>query len=164
MDRVGDRPGVGELAEMLGTAPWLTLATIDSAGMPLATYAPYALVPNAFGIVVSGLAAHTQALLEQRRVSVLVVDVQHADSNYARPRVTVDCAVDIVSEAVRVEALWSALERRHGAVVQTLRTLPDFRALALVPLAARLVLGFGAARDVTSMDVIGAIEAAREAL
>lgn len=150
---------MNDVGAILNDAPWLTLGTADALGHPLATYAPFALVPGGLAIAVSGLAAHTRHLLEQRRASVLVLGVASAGvDTYAQPRVTLECAVRTGRDADEDVALWAALEARHGEVVQTLRTLPDFRPLVLEPSHARLVLGFGAALDVAGPGILRGIE------
>ena len=106
---------------------------------------PFAPVAGGLGIVVSALAAHTAQLAAHSRVALLLVDDPPGNDAFARPRLSIDA---LAQPAPDPPAVWDALTRRLGATAEILRTLPDFRALVLVPVGARVVLGFGRAGDV----------------
>ncbi len=150
------------VATLIATAPSLMLATMDDAGRPLASYAPFAPLPDGLGIVVSGLAAHTRHLLTRSAGCVLIVATQEApDGSYARPRISIDVhARPEAPGSARADGIWSALERRHGQITQVLRGLPDFTAFTLEPLAARMVLGFAAAAYLDGPQIVAEIRAA----
>jgi len=138
-----------EAARLISAQSWFALATVDRNGLPSASYAPFAPVDGAFGMVVSRLAAHTINMLARRPASILVVDddVPSRDA-YARARFSVSVtASPNAAGSAKADAIWSALEARHGATVRTLRTLPDFEAISLEPQHGRLVLGFASAHD-----------------
>ncbi len=136
-------------AQLVWAQSWLALATVDRSGMPSVSYAPYAPVDGAFGLVVSRLAAHTVNLLARRPTSILVVEQDGPERDaYARARFSVGVTVSAhAAGSAPGDAVWSALEARHGATVGVLRTLPDFAALSLEPQNGRLVLGFASAHD-----------------
>lgn len=145
-----DADALPEAARLIATQRWCALGTVDEAGVPLVTYAPFAPVDGAFAIAVTRLAAHTVNLLARRPASLMLVDeALHEGDAYARPRFTV--AVSARPNApgsAHAEAIWPALAARHGETVDTLRMLPDFVPVSLEPLSGRLVLGFASAHDV----------------
>ena len=136
-------------ASVIDDARWFALGTVTAHGEPALSYVPFASVEGAFGIVVSGLASHTAHLLARPTVSLLVVgESQPDDDAFARQRLAIDAiAREARVNSARADAIWDALAARHGATVAVLRGLPDFRAFALEPVRARLVLGFAAAYD-----------------
>jgi putative heme iron utilization protein len=138
-----------EAIRLLAEQVWFALATVDAGGFPTISYIPFAIVGAAFGVVVSRLAAHTSQLLAGRRASVLLVDSYAELSDaYVRSRFSISVnASPLTADSSGANAIWSALERRQGDTVQTLRMLPDFTAISLEPINGRLVLGFASAYD-----------------
>jgi putative heme iron utilization protein len=125
------------------------------------TYVPFATVDGAFGVIVSGLAAHTANLLARRAASVLLVGEGAPQRDaYARARFTIGVtASPHAPGSPTADAIWSALEARQGATVRTLRALPDFRAISLEPVSGRLVLGFAAAHDLGAAAIVELLRA-----
>jgi hypothetical protein len=144
----GSDPGRAA-ARLISAQRWFALATGgDARESPLLSYVPFAVVGAAFGIVVSRLAAHTVHLLAGRAASVMLVDDDPQGDAYAQPRLSIGVSARPQARAsAPADAIWSALQARHGATVGLLRTLPDFEAIALDPIAGRLVLGFASAHD-----------------
>lgn len=142
-------------ARLISAQSWLALATVDERGVPSLSYVPFAPADGAFGVVVSGLAAHTANLLARRPASILLVDDDPAQRDaYARARFS--SAVSASPHApgsAEAEAVWSALAARQSGTVRALRTLSDFRAVSLVPGDGRLVLGFASAHDVEAGEI-----------
>lgn len=148
-----------EAARLIAAQRWFALGTVDPAGVPSVTYVPFACAGEAFGLVVSGLAAHTVNLLAHRPASVLLVDdeVLQRDA-YARTRFTIAVtAKPHASRSAAADAIWSALEARQGATVRTLRTLSDFQAVSLEPVSGRLVLGFASAHSLDAAAIVAAM-------
>lgn len=144
-----------EVARLISTLPWIALATAGESGTPSISYVPFAPVGGTFGIVVSRLAAHTANLLARRPAAILLVDGDSAKPDvYARSRLSVDVSVTPNEPgSTAASAIWSALERRHGETVSTLRSLPDFEAISLEPRSGRLILGFASAHDITDVAI-----------
>lgn len=152
-----------EAGRLLSQQHWLALGTIDPAGNPSVTYAPFAAVDGAFGVVVSRLAAHTANLLAHPRASLLLVDTAAAPSDaYACARLSVSVAVHPMDAgSAQAADVWSALEARHGTTVSVLRTLPDFHAILFVPEQGRLVGGFAMAHEMAGATLSEILRAAR---
>lgn len=134
---------------------WFALAIVDGNGQPTVSYIPFAIAAGAFGIVVSRLAAHSASLRASRPATVLLVDTATpAEDPYTRARFSISVAASPVAPgSASADAIWAALERRHGETVRTLHTLPDFDAIALEPLDGRLVLGFASAHDLSGQAI-----------
>jgi heme iron utilization protein len=140
-----------EAIRLLSEQLWFALATIDNDGFPTVSYIPFATVDGAFGIVVSRLAVHSVPLRARRRASVLVVD-GNTDRLDAYTRARLSIGVNVSPHAAgspSADAIWRALECRHGDTARTLRALPDFDAISLEPIGGRLVLGFASAHDLS---------------
>jgi heme oxygenase (biliverdin-IX-beta and delta-forming) len=156
----GDDPR-REAGRLISAQRWLALGTVDQSGVPSVSYAPFASVDGAFGIVVSRLAAHTANLLARRPASLLLVDdgAEQPDA-YARARFTIGVTAQTNAPgSARANAIWSALESRQGATVRTLRTLPDFQVFSLEPVSGRLVMGFASAHDLGADAIVELLRA-----
>lgn len=150
-----------ELRHLLDRRPVAALGTLHR-GEPAVSMVPFAVArlptgtPDADSgtdgfapqlvIHVSALASHTRNLIEHRRVSLLVMDeIAAGISPLELPRVSVDAmALPLERDAAGYTAARDAyLARLPDA--EGLFALGDFRLVALVPLSARLVAGFGRA-------------------
>jgi putative heme iron utilization protein len=134
----------------------LMLSTVDLAGQPQASYAPFiADDQRCLYVYVSGLSAHTQHLADSGRASVLLM-VDEADSPqiFARQRLSYNCQASLIE---RDQPQWSPLldqfQQRFGNIITVLRDLQDFRLFCLTPTAGRFVMGFGAAYSVDPQDL-----------
>ena len=124
------------------------LATADARGVAQASVAPFVRHGGALHVYLSALAAHTANLRARPQVSVLLVrDEASCPDLFARPRVTLQCAVE---ELARNASPWhtvlDAFEARFGTTAATVRHLADFALFRLEPHTARIVTGFGRAR------------------
>jgi putative heme iron utilization protein len=140
---------------LVASVGWLAVATSDLAGDPAAGYFPFVPLKEGFGIVASGLAAHTQHLLAHPRVALLILGNNAPGDDFARPRLSVDASAYAVTEPREVAEIWNAFERSELHTAEVLRTLPDFRPFVLLPIRARMILGFGQAGDVTGHALLG---------
>ena len=124
------------------------LATADRDGVPESSYAPYVADDEGHvWIFVSQLARHTANLLEIPRAGLLfIADERDSPNPFARRRLRYRCdaeAFDVGSAAG--SAALRHLEREFGAIVRTLRELPDFHLFKLSPRQGSYIEGFGAA-------------------
>ena len=130
---------------LIAASDGASIASCTAYGDAEASYAPVLQHDGVFYVYVSGLAKHTGNLLRRRQGSLLFLG-DAAGNPFARPRASVNCTV---TEIERYDpdygALLDRLEARFGNVVSLLRTLPDFRLLALTPTRYQYVAGFGKA-------------------
>lgn len=126
----------------------LSLSTLDQNSKPRASYAPFVEGNDGcFYIFVSQLAAHTQDLLINSEVSILLLeDEKESRQIFARQRISYQCQVEVVESDNRsYTIILDDMEKRFGNVVDLLRTLPDFILFRLVPYKGQYVKGFGKA-------------------
>lgn len=138
------------LRTLLETQRIASLGTLHK-GEPYVSMVPFALLPGgAFIIHVSALAAHTKDMLENPRVSLLVIAPLEADASpQALARVTIQADAQPLDDALpeHAEARAAYLAR----FPQSARTfeLSDFSLFAIRARSLRLVGGFAQARTVT---------------
>jgi len=134
----------------------LLMATVDTSGLPRASYAPF--VAEGFGmfyIYVSALSQHTCDLDQAPRAGVLLIEEeQQAQNIFARRRLSFDCEAGLIA---REDALWGRtldrFEARFGKLVATLRGLADFRLYRLTASSGGYVRGFGQAFSLQGPDL-----------
>jgi heme iron utilization protein len=132
--------------ELLHTSRSLMLGTIDAAGVPLVSYAPFARDDSGdFLIAVSALAAHQPALATADRVSVMLIEDEAAARQiFARTRLSLECEIKPSPGPDRSQ-VFAALRERFGEIADLLEGLGDFHAYRLTPRRGQFVTGFGAA-------------------
>ncbi len=139
-------------SELLKRCKSLQMATVDQHGKPLASYAPFYRTDNGdYFIFVSTLSSHTRNLAAGT-ASILIVDDEARTSQiYARNRLGFHCNCrQVRPDDSLYGKILEELEKRHGAVIQTLRTLADFRLYRLRPESGSFVIGFGQAYEVSA--------------
>jgi len=123
------------------------LGTVDAAGTPNASYAPFARIGNKFYILVSFMSRHTKNLRDGKQASVMFIEDESATKQiYARDRLTLDAAT---AQIERDTPLWNeavaGLKAVHGKVLDLLTGMDDFIMIELTPLKGAYVNGFGSA-------------------
>ncbi|MYB35544.1 MAG: HugZ family protein [Gammaproteobacteria bacterium] len=137
--------------ELLKRCKSLQLATVDRQGKPLSSYAPFYRTENGdYFIFVSTLSPHTSNLAIGT-ASILIIDDEARTSQiYARNRLGFHCGcLQVRSDDSLYGEILEGLEKRHGTIIQTLRTLADFRMYRLRPESGSFVIGFGQAYEVS---------------
>lgn len=121
-------------------------------GAPYVSMVPFALLPDgdAFVVHVSALAAHTNDMLSEPRVSLLVAEAEQADvPAQALPRATVlGVARRLADESPAYEVAKRAYLSRFPDAAP-LFELGDFSLFAISPSKVRWVAGFGQALTLT---------------
>ena len=132
------------------------LATVDSAGAPDASYAPFVISESgAFHVFVSLLARHTGNMLDQGIASLMFIEEESASSNiFARRRLVYQCSAQALA---RDNEAWPDLmaqfDTRFGRFMDTLKALPDFQLVRLVPQSGSYITGFGKAYRLTGTEM-----------
>ena len=146
-----------EIISFIGSRKSLQLATLNTDGTQVASYAPFAIGDECLYVLLSEIAVHGVNLQHNRAASVLIVeDEDTAEELFARIR---------VNNAVRAELMdhgspeWRAgLERliqRHGDRPGNLSELQDFKLFRLSPTRGRYVKGFGRAYSLAGNTLSG---------
>ena len=134
----------------------LQLATQDAAGLPNASYAPFALADDGFYILVSELARHGTNLKESSSVSVMLLeDESEAKTVFARKRLTFDAVAELVARDSELFTKGvAALSERFGEMIDNLSQLKDFNLFKLNPQQGLYVKGFGQAFSLTGSELL----------
>lgn len=141
--------------QLLRSARYVALSVIDpDNGFPSVSRVLLGTDTDGSAIIlVSGLSAHTKALLADSRVSLLAGEPGKGDP-LAYPRVTVQCLSETVehgsAEHARLRARFIARHPKSKLYID----FPDFRFFRLVPQNASLNGGFGKAYLLTGGDFL----------
>lgn len=137
-------------------APFVALAVLDpETGFPFVSRVLMGVDADGAGaILVSGLSAHTRALLADPRASVLAGEPAKGDP-LAHPRITVQCRAEPVERDGEAHGRLRALFLARHPKSKLYIDFPDFRFFRLVPQSASLNGGFGRAYILTGQDLLG---------
>lgn len=149
-------PELTALRTLLDTQPVAALATLHH-GEPAVSMVPFALLPDGAGVVihVSQLATHTQDMLAQPAVSLLVTAPLSPDvSPLALPRASLrGVARPCPAEAVEYAAARAAYLARLPDS-EALFAFADFSLFLIAVNAVRYVAGFGRAHALTASQFV----------
>ena len=138
-----------EINSLIAHTQTMTLATLDSAGVPEASMAPFIhdMASRQFYTAVSGLSPHTAHLAAKKPTGIMfIADEQDAPQVLARKRVSYTCDVhEIFRETEICHMLYERFKAKFGSIMELLFQLPDFRVFGLDPLSGRYIAGFGGA-------------------
>ncbi|MCL6416157.1 pyridoxamine 5'-phosphate oxidase family protein [Aestuariirhabdus sp. Z084] len=148
--------GVAEqLNHFLASRNSLMLATVDTDGKPLSSYAPCCLNEGAFYVFLSELAPHTGNLLANEQLSLLLIEDQ-ADCSNAFRRQRLSCTAR-ATRIERTDSRWhqitDQLEQELGGTMPVLKQLPDFHLFRITPDQGTFICGFGRAYRLQGLDV-----------
>jgi len=124
------------------------IASTAPDGTPDASYAPFVSDhQHDIYVFVSRLAAHTNNLLISGQASLMYIANESQSPNlFARQRLVYQCSVEeIQATSEQYPALLAQMTDSFGAILKTLRQLPDFHLLRLTPHSGRYIEGFGRA-------------------
>ena len=137
-----------DLDTLLARQQSVILGTVNSQGVPDASYAPAIHdADGSFLVYVSALSKHSSALKAGRKASLMVIEDEAAASQlFARKRATYTCTpVLIPRDTDPFDAVLDRMQTELGEVVAVLRNMVDFDLFRLRPEEGRLVVGFGRA-------------------
>ncbi|PJG84235.1 heme utilization protein HutZ [Conservatibacter flavescens] len=137
----------------------ILLATVDKTGNPNVSYAPFVIEEGEYRVLISTIARHARNLLENPKVSLMLIEDEHSCRQiFARRRLSFDATV---RELTRYSSEWlrsiEALKTRHGNLIDELSRLEDFKLFAFKPETGLFVKGFGQAFQVSSHDLVSVI-------
>ena len=140
-----------ELRNLLASRSVAALGTLHD-GAPYVSMVPFALLPDgsAFVIHVSALSAHTQDMLDEPRVSVLVMDAERPEVLAQElARVTIlGSAAQVAEPSAEYDAAMACYLKRFPDAAPTF-DLGDFSLFAIAPTHIRWIGGFAAAQSLT---------------
>jgi len=125
----------------------LLMATTDNNGIPNASYAACIKEQGDYYVYISELAAHTQNIANNGRVSLLFIeDEEQSHHLFARKRLTYQCkAREIAFDSAKFLPILELFARKFGELIDVLKNLQDFHLYRLHPFKGVYVHDF--ARD-----------------
>ncbi len=149
-------PGIIEdCKHLIDSSQTLILATGNQADSH-ASYAPFVCLGKKFYILVSGLAEHTNNLINTKAKigCMLIEDEIKSQQIFARKRLMFKAIPrQIESESNDWSQIMDKFSDRFGEIINLLNSLPDFVIFELKPANVVLVKGFGDAHQLN--DVFG---------
>ncbi|MCK3655202.1 heme utilization protein HutZ [Pasteurellaceae bacterium Macca] len=134
----------------------IALATVDQAGNPNVSYAPFVINNGEYQVLISTIARHARNLLDVPKVSLMLIEDESASREiFARRRLTFDATARVVERhSPEWESSILALKARHGELVDQLAQLEDFKLFCFKPEQGLFVKGFGKAFQVSTDDLV----------
>jgi len=150
---------IKELRDLVTSRPIAALGTLHE-GAPYVSMVPYALLEDGSGFLihVSALSAHTQDMLDNSRVSLMITA---RDTEATLPQEL--SRLTILGEARRIEEpsreydLGKATYLKRFPDSSPMFDFADFSLFAITPTSLRWIGGFAAAQSLTPADFAGAI-------
>ncbi len=130
----------------------VTLATIDKAGRPFSSYAPFVLHEKRFYIFISDIARHARNLKNDPHAALFFIeDESRCENIFARKRAVLQCSARTLKrDDTDFKAVMEAFKERFDpAMLEMLLTMKDFNLYELLPHKGEAVFGFGQAYDIT---------------
>ena len=126
----------------------LVLSTIDDAGQPFISYAPFVIHEWQMYVYISKIAEHYWHLSASKSVNAMMLADESASRNlFARERARFLCDVEVIEDETGYGQVFDKLNGRFKkSLLDLLRTL-DFSLFRLTPSTGRYVVGFGLAFD-----------------
>ena len=152
------RSQMARLKRLLSAARWASLATVDEAGMPMASMVGYlsAEPPVSAYIHLSRLAAHTGNLLANGRAALVVSENDDGQGDPQElTRVTLQGKVQVIERDAEEYATARERYLQRLPASERLFDFPDFILFRLDVIEARFVGGFGQARTFSAADIQG---------
>jgi len=127
------------------------LATVDNAGNPEASYAPYVWIKQAGYLFLSELAKHTINLASNPVISLLFIENEEKSKNlFARRRIILQCEVQKVArKSNQFQPTMNEFKRQFGNFVDVIEPLQDFHLFQVNPRSGRFIRGFAQAYELT---------------
>lgn len=128
------------------------LSTVSKEHNPFASYAPFVEDENGcYYICISGYVPHSHNLTQTKKASIMFIeDESVAVHPFGRKRLYFDALADkFEPNDKREEKIAKLFSEKFGEKASFMLKMPDFRVYKLTPKNGSLVLGFGAAFNVS---------------
>ncbi|MFB3059313.1 MAG: pyridoxamine 5'-phosphate oxidase family protein [Gammaproteobacteria bacterium] len=125
------------------------LATIDSDGNPQASYAPCVWIENDCYLYLSELARHTQNLIANPAISLLLIESEEKSKNlFSRRRIMLQGEVSTIGrDSNQFAIIMAEFKSRFGDFIDVIEPLQDFHLFQINPQSGRFIRGFAQAYD-----------------
>ena len=145
------------LATLIRQQRWAGLATVDSTGQPLAAMVAYAYATDfsVFYIHVSKLSQHTQQMLEQTKISLIIAEPDTGEGDpQTLARMSISGEVEVIE---RDSPAYESIKQTYLDRLPTAKQLfgfGDFVLFQLNPKSLRFVGGFAQAHSATAKTLL----------
>lgn len=139
-----------DLLEFIDSFKSLTLSTIDENNLPFTSYAPFIKSNHKYYIYISSLAKHFHNLEKNQNCSLFFIeDENNCENIFQRKRVVLQTTTKKLSRNTdEFDSLMQLFYKKHGEIIQTLKTMKDFYLHEFTPLNGEAVFGFGKAYNI----------------
>jgi len=129
------------------TSQSVQIATISEEGLPEASYAPFVWLDDACYLFLSQLARHTQNLLGNPSVSLLIIEDESKSKNqFARKRIIWHGKVENINrDSELFKQVMQGFRDRFGDFIDIIEPLQDFQLFSVKPESGRFIRGFAQA-------------------
>ncbi|MBA3026086.1 MAG: heme iron utilization protein [Sulfurimonas sp.] len=124
------------------------IGSLNEAGHPFSSYAPYVYENNRFYIYISDIATHSKNLKRSSSSSLFFIEDESKTENlFARKRISLECeAAFIPRDSLHFEEVLNLFEEKFDAsMVQMLKKMVDFNLVEFEVKAGEATFGFGEA-------------------
>ena len=140
-----------EKENIINSMKSIVISTVDDENNPNVSYAPSVVDEGNFYIYISKLAKHTSNLIDNPKISFMVIeDETISDNIFGRKRFTINASV---SQVERDTDKWNTkmnlMENKFGETITYLKNMKDFHLFEMKPNTGLLVSGFGKAFNFT---------------
>lgn len=139
-----------DLLEFIDSFKSLTLSTIDENALPFTSYAPFIKSKNKYYIYISSMAKHFHNLEKNDNCSLFFLEDESVCENiFQRKRVVLQAkSKKLPRDTDEFSALIEIFNKKHGDIINTLKTMKDFYIHEFTPIAGQAVFGFGKAYNI----------------
>ncbi len=131
------------------------LATLGEDDQPEVSYAPFIWFEGACFLFLSQLARHTQNLLNNPAISLLIIEDQAESRNqFARRRIIWQGRAEAVERDIDLfKTVMQLFRGRFGDFIDIVEPLQDFHLFKICPHSGRFIRGFGQAFQLSGDDL-----------
>ncbi len=131
------------------------LATLGEDDQPEVSYAPFIWFEGACFLFLSQLARHTQNLLNNPAISLLIIEDQVESQNqFARRRIIWQGRAEVIGCNVELyKTVMQLFRDRFGDFIDIVEPLQDFRLFKICPHSGRFIRDFGQAFQLSGDDL-----------
>ncbi|RXJ60053.1 HugZ family protein [Candidatus Marinarcus aquaticus] len=126
------------------------LSTLTKENLPFSSYAPFICYNHCYYIFISDIAKHSKNLKNNPHLSLFFIEDESMCENiFARKRVQLDAKAQLINkESETFSTVIKLFEEQHGATVNILKKMSDFKLFEITPSSGEAVFGFGKAYNV----------------
>lgn len=138
------------MEKLLNEKKTLMISSKDKQGEPNISCAAYIFLNKKLYIYISQIANHYQNLLDNPKVSVMIIeDEQNAKTLFDRQRVSINCVARKLEEENEIlEEVYNKFDESHGEKMMKILKTMDFDVFELEIKGGRYIEGFTKVQDI----------------